>query len=101
MQNAGFILRAYSSIDNGEVQKSFMNTQIKLFCLLSEDTSAVSKEDMVAFFGSLCDNFINQLPICVDNNIVTDNIRYDTICISIHIYIIWWLHSLQVFFGWG
>ena len=71
MQNAGFILRAYTWIDNGEVQKSFMNTQIKLFFLLSEDTSAVSKEDMVAFFGSLCDNFINQLPICLDNNIVT------------------------------
>ena len=71
MRNAGFISRAYTWIDNGEVQKSFMNTQLKLFFLLSENTSSVTKEDMVAFFGSLCDNFINQLPVSVENNIVT------------------------------
>jgi hypothetical protein len=67
----GLFPRTFTWIQDGEVQKTYFNTQVKLFLILTENTSGMTKLDMVGFFTDLCSDFINQLPVSLEHNITT------------------------------
>ena len=71
MRSLGFVFRTYTWMDNNVIQRSFMNVQIKLFIIRSETTLTVTKDNLAGFFGSLCDDFINKLPVSLEYNITT------------------------------
>jgi hypothetical protein len=67
----GLEVRTFAWMEGNEVQKTWNKQQVKLFFLLMDETDKMTKDQLYEFFCDFCTDILDQLSVCLEENIKT------------------------------